>query len=216
MEINLVKMKTIKYILIVSYCLVGILSGSAQIGYQVSLLNNATGEARANERVKVTVKITDSDGNIVCEENKNETSNDFGVVSMSVGDSDTFSNADWTKLPFFIEASVDGRLIGKSQLLSVPVAEYAKKTGVLTKELLCSKEWKCEKDTEYEYVIHTFDVNGNVTEIYKYKGEPQHHEVGKYTIDGNMVYIAMEREMSVMHYSSEWNCLFRSFGLIFK
>lgn len=95
----------------------------------------------------VTVKITDSEGKTVCEDTKDETSNDFGVVSMSVGDSETFGNADWSKLPFFIEASVDGRLLGKSQLLSVSVAEYAKKSGELTIEsieYLCSKEWICK------------------------------------------------------------------------
>ncbi len=122
-------------ILIVAY------AAQAQIGYQVSLLNTATGEPRANESVSVTVKITDSKGNVICDEVKSETTNDFGVVSMSVGNSETFAEADWNNLPFFIEASVDGRLIGRSQLLSVPVAEHAKHTGTLTKEILMSKTW---------------------------------------------------------------------------
>lgn len=143
--------------------LVTSIASYAQIGYQVSLLNNATGEPRANEKVKVTVKITDHDGGIICEETKNETSNDFGVVSMSVGDSETFSNADWSKLPFFIEASIDGRLIGKSQLLSVPVAEHAKHTGQLSIDLLCSKEWIWRwrnKENENGYFSYKFNNNG--------------------------------------------------------
>lgn len=72
-------MKITKFILFLLFAIIK-LSTSAQIGYHVSLLNNATGEPRANERVTVTVKITDSEGNTVCEETKNETSNDFGVV----------------------------------------------------------------------------------------------------------------------------------------
>ena len=76
-----------------------VITASAQIGYQVSLLNIATGEPRANESVSVTVKITDSAGNVICEETKRETTNDFGVLSMTVGGQDTFTNADWSKLP---------------------------------------------------------------------------------------------------------------------
>jgi len=60
-------------------------AANAQIGYQVSLLNNATGEPRANESVTVTVKITDSEGTVICEQTKQETTNDFGILSMSVG-----------------------------------------------------------------------------------------------------------------------------------
>ncbi|MBD5261645.1 MAG: hypothetical protein HDS38_05885 [Bacteroides sp.] len=156
----------------------------AQIGYQVSLLNNATGEARSNERVTVTVKITDSEGKTVCEETKNETSNDFGVISMSVGDSETFTNADWSKLPFFIEASIDGRLLGKSQLLSVPVAEYAKKSGGgLTKEILMSKVWYNEDESGYsiafkENTVYCYHPDGGVKYYFN-----------KYRIDGNFVFI---------------------------
>ena len=36
------------------------LSANAQIGYQVSLLDNATGEPRADETVTVEIAITDS------------------------------------------------------------------------------------------------------------------------------------------------------------
>ncbi len=195
--------------------LLSILSGSAQIGYQVSLLNNATGEARANERVKVTVKITDSDGNIVCEENKNETSNDFGVVSMSVGDSDTFSNADWTKLPFFIEASVDGRLIGKSQLLSVPVAEYAKKTGILTKDLLCSKNWI--HDGKYDKDILIFK-NDNTVEATSFEKDYDNYDIstGVYTIDGNIISIIFDSGSGEFyHYNEVYDCLIND-GYIWK
>lgn len=168
-------------------CYVAAMTASAQIGYQVSLLNNATGEPRANERVTVTVKITDSNGNVVCEETKNENTNDFGVVSMSVGNDDTFANADWANLPFFIEATVDNHLIGKSQLLSVPVAEYAKHTGTLTKEILCSKTWIYYYNNG-DYKQCTFNENGG----YTLDDGSSHEEQGTYVIDGNIVYIFEE------------------------
>ena len=99
---------------------------NAQIGYQVSLLNTATGEPRANENVEVTIEITDSEGTSICKETKNATTNDFGVLSLQVGNSTTFENADWSKLPFYVSATVDDILVGKSQILNVPVAEAAK------------------------------------------------------------------------------------------
>ena len=165
------------------------LSTSAQIGYQISLLNNATGEPRANERVTVTVKITDSEGKTVCEETKHETSNDFGVVSMSVGDTETFANADWSKLPFFIEASVDGRLIGKSQLLSVPIAEYAKRTGLLTTDILCSKSWESYYNGNPE-TTYKFSKEGTV-QIKDWQYYPDYYKEyeGIYEIEGNIVLI---------------------------
>lgn len=107
-----------------------------QIGYQVSLLNTATGEPRANETVSCNVTLTNSEGGVIYSGTQSATSNDFGVVSLNVGNATMFDNMDWSKLPLFIEVSVDGKLIGKSQVLSVPVAEYAKKTGVLNWEIL--------------------------------------------------------------------------------
>ena len=179
---------------------------SAQIGYQVSLLDNATGEPRANEQLTLTVRITDSDGKTICDETKNETSNDFGVISMSVGDSDTFANADWSKLPFFIEASVDGRLLGKSQLLSVPVAEYAKKTGVLTKELLCSKTW------ERAGRIYQFYGNGRYVNSGK-NPDPEDTSYGSYSICGDAVYTQGDGEdadVYIWFYNDEWKFLLRT------
>ena len=105
------------------------LISSAQIGYQVSLLNSATGEPRVAERVSVDVTLTNSKGEVICKESKSETTNDFGILSLVIGNQNTFEDVDWTKLPFFVSVSVDGKLVGKTQILTVPVAEYAKKNG---------------------------------------------------------------------------------------
>ena len=127
------------------------LSANAQIGYQVSLLDNATGEPRADETVTVEIAITDSNGKAICSERKSAITNDFGVLSLTVGNSSTFTDADWSALPFFISATVDGTLIGRSQILNVPVAEYAKQTGVLTKEILKSKAWHGPYGDSYKF-----------------------------------------------------------------
>ena len=67
------------------------LSANAQIGYQVSLLDNATGEPRADETVTVEISLTDSNGKTLCSERKSATTNDFGVLSLTVGNSYTFT-----------------------------------------------------------------------------------------------------------------------------
>ena len=108
----------------------------AQIGYQVSLLNTATGEPRANVTVNAQVIITNAENELVYSCIQPSTSNDFGVLNFTIGNEDTFKDVNWNKLPFFIEVQVDGNTIGKSQILTVPIAEYAKKTGQLTKEIL--------------------------------------------------------------------------------
>ena len=99
----------------------------AQIGYQVSLLNKTTGKPRANVTVDAEVTITNSDDEEIYKGTQRATSNDLGVVQLKVGNQGTFKDVNWNKLPFFIEVSVDGTVIGKSQILTVPIAEAAKK-----------------------------------------------------------------------------------------
>ena len=72
----------------------------AQIGYQIALLNTATGEARANTSVNATVTITDSANGVVYTGTQRVTSNDFGILSLVIGDANTFSNVDTSKMPF--------------------------------------------------------------------------------------------------------------------
>lgn len=161
----------------------------AQIGYQVALINRASGEPRANEIVNVTIKITNGEGVIICTETKKETSNEFGILSMEVGSASTFADVDWTKLPFYIEATVDGTLIGKSQLLSVPVAEYAKHTDELKKELI-KRTWniRCE---EYGY-WGTLTFNESTATIKFDNGfNNEQTESGPYAISGYTIVSAI-------------------------
>ena len=129
---------TLFSIFLISFC------ANAQIGYQVALLNTATGEARANETVTVELTISDSAGATIYTGSQTATTNELGILSLAVGDATTFDNVDWSKLPLYISATVDGTLIGRTQILNVPVAEYAKRTGTLTvgKTLLwCVEKW---------------------------------------------------------------------------
>ena len=180
---------------------------SAQIGYQVSLLNSATGEPRASETVSVSITLSNSEGKTIHTETKTETTNDFGILSLAVGNENTFNDVDWSKLPFFISVSVDGKLVGKSQILTVPVAEYAKKTGVLTKEILCSKMWKRKS------VTYIFDKDGTGTCSVSFESLDF-----TYIIDGNHLFIIWENddEFSLLHYIPNKNVLIMDEDTIYK
>lgn len=130
-------------------CLICGITSYAQIGYQVSLLNSATGEPRANETVSVTVAITNSEDTQIFSSTQSATTNDFGVLSLQIGNSTTFDNVDWSKLPFFISATVDGVMVGKSQILNVPVAEAAKRRVNVSLDDICDKNWGSPQWTRF-------------------------------------------------------------------
>ena len=168
----------------------------AQIGYQVSLLNSATGQPRAGETVTVDVKLINSENATVYTTQQKATSNDFGVLSLSVGDANTFDELDWNKLPLYIEVSIDGVLIAKSQVLSVPVAEYAKKSGfVLTKEFLASKSWISRDGV----CVLNFSMDGACE--YKERYKPNSGEIVWYTSSGNYI---VDGSDLIMYISLEW------------
>ena len=161
-------------------------TAQAQVGYQVSLLNTATGEPRANVTVNAQVTITDSQNKTIYNGTQKATSNDFGVLSLTVGDANTFAEAGTSKWPLFISVTVDGTLIGKSQILSVPIAEVANSVkSSFTKEELIGT---------WVY----YDYDGNISEkyIFKENGEVEnvyvlgeYHYKGEYEIVGNNIYI---------------------------
>ena len=173
-------------------------STSAQVGYQVSLLDTKSGEPRANEKTTVLVKISDSKGNIICNETQSVTSDAFGVLSLTVGNETTFSNVDWNNLPLSISASVDGILIGSSSVLNVPVAEYAKATGVLTMEMLVGRTISMYKDCSM-----TFASNGIATFVDSFGPSTERCQ---FEIDGNNVYVYRHNNYGwVFHYSVKNN-----------
>ena len=173
-------------------------STSAQVGYQVSLLDTKSGEPRANEKTTVLVKISDSKGNIICNETQSVTSDAFGVLSLTVGNETTFSNVDWNNLPLSISASVDGILIGSSSVLNVPVAEYAKATGVLTMEMLVGRTISM-----YDDCSMTFASNGIATYVDPYVPSTERCQ---FEIDGNNVYVYRHDNLGwAFHYSVKNN-----------
>ena len=168
-----------QYVLAILAALSGILGASAQIGYQVAVVDQTTGEPKVNTSVSVTVTITDNAGAEITKTTQSATTNDFGVVSLQIGNGSTFTDTDWSKLPLWISATVDGVSLGKTQILTVPVAEHAKHTGELTaKKLAGTWSWSGE-----DYTISiTFNSSGSYT-----RGIDNQTIRGTYEIDGNLV-----------------------------
>lgn len=165
----------------------------AQIAYQVSLLNASTGEPRANVSVEAEVTITNSDDKEIYKGTKSATSNDFGVIQLTVGNQSTFKDVDWSKLPFFIEVSVDGTVIGKSQILTVPLAEAAKylAPGIDIEDIVGT--WNNGSTTFYN--------NGTGVYVEKYDGG-EWRTTFTYEIEGKNVYICGKEHSKIYHYKN--------------
>jgi hypothetical protein len=182
--------------------LFSICSAHAQIGYQVALLNQKTGEPRANETVSVTISITDNAGTMVCSETKSATTNGAGILSLEVGNASTFDNTQWDKLPLWVSATVDGVTIGRTQILSVPVAEHAKHYGVITPRHLASKTWHGEYYGDDNATL-TFTKSGSAR--IKYSSTDNFGRIETYTnnykyyIEGNTVALCGEYCQTVLY-----------------
>lgn len=205
--------KSFEFALVLCFLLTSTQAMKAQIGYQVSLLNTATGKPQANKTVNVNIAITNAENEVVHTEIQTATTNDFGILSLSVGNEDTFKNADWNKLPFYISVSANGTLIGKSQILTVPVAEYAKTAGtVLTKEMIVGT-WSYKyssfstvsttPSTVTTYHSITFNADGTGY------SENTEHGTGHFTweIIGSRIYTYTTAEESI------WNLIYTSENL---
>ena len=188
------------FLLLMLFTLCSAFTAVAQIGYQVALLNTATGKPRAGETVNATVTLTNKESTVIYTGTQKASTNDFGILSLTIGDANTFKNVDWSKLPLYISVSVDGVLIGKSQVLSVPVAETAKSLALAfdLNDLLGTWEQSVSIDAvgdHYQYIdTIVFNKDGswqgreteNGTLIYSCEGE--------YIIMGNFVYVLLIKE----------------------
>lgn len=153
----------------------------AQVAFQGTVKDPVTGNPRMNESVIIELTIEDSKGNIIHSENQPVVTNELGLVSLYIGDENSFANADWNNLPFTIHARVDNVIIGETPILSVPVAEYAKRSGpYISREYLCSKIWG---DSHYYY---EFYLDGTCK---MYDGGIQRTVYCKYNFMGNKIFI---------------------------
>lgn len=170
---------------------------NSQIGYQFAVIDQYTGEKKTNTAVFVEISIIDNEGNSVFNGSYQTTTNDFGVASLQIGDDNMFDKMNWDNLPLFISALIDGNIeLPTTQILSVPVAEYAKRSGdtnSLTIDMLVGKTWKHSDKTlifndDYTCVVensvynskYIYDVVLNGYMIGLFSREYEDPEIGMY------------------------------------
>jgi hypothetical protein len=99
-----------------------------------AVVRDTEGNIRANEDVTLTISILEGSANgaILYEESHDVTTNAMGLVDLMIGKGSTgddFTAINWSEGAWFIQVSVDGNVMGTSQLLSVPFAKYADHAG---------------------------------------------------------------------------------------
>jgi len=98
-----------------------------------AVARDASGDVIANQQVNITITILQGsiEGTSVYTETHDSTTNEFGLVNLTIGAGDPtgFAAIDWNNGPYFVKVEMDGSLMGISQLLSVPYAKYADNAG---------------------------------------------------------------------------------------
>ncbi len=133
-----------KFYLLMLVILIGMISTFSQtpqaFKYQSVVRDNA-GDIVANQAVsfRITIHQGTAGGTIVYQETHSASTNSFGVVNFNIGEgtvvSSVFNNIDWSGSEMFMEVELDPAggsayiSMGTTQLLSVPYALYADKSG---------------------------------------------------------------------------------------
>lgn len=111
-----------------------------KMSYQ-SVVRNSNGQLVTNSTITVRISILQgsANGNIAYMETHTKISNENGLVSLEIGGGTvalgTFSGINWANGPYFIKTETDPAggsnytIQGTSQLMSVPFALYAEKSG---------------------------------------------------------------------------------------
>jgi hypothetical protein len=114
-----------------------------------AVIRGSEGNIRANENVTVSISLLQgaADGTLVYAEDHDVSTSDNGLVNLAIGQGTgtaigtvtvglseipifgDFATIDWADSPYFIEVSVDGTVMGTTELLSVPYAKYAENSG---------------------------------------------------------------------------------------
>lgn len=107
--------------------IVGVYSQSPQQFKYQAILRNASGEIISNQNVEITISLLSSDLiTYVFTEQHSVTTSTYGLVNLNIGSIEDLSTVDFSSDNYFIEVSVDGTVMGTSQLLSVPYALSSK------------------------------------------------------------------------------------------
>jgi len=128
--------RLVLFVILFLVSLKGILAQAPdQFNYQ-AVMRNGEGLIAANEDVTVDISILkgSTEGISVFDEQHNVTTSPQGLINLIIGSVSDLSTVDWGADKYFIKVSIDGSVIGVTQILSVPYALYAEKTGIWSKD----------------------------------------------------------------------------------
>jgi len=119
-------MKKLIFTIISIFCVTSMFAQAPAIFNYQALIRDSNGDPMESQNVSIDVEIMSD--SVVFTETHEVTTNLHGMVSLQIGavNDSTLGGVDFAADTFFIEVSVDGELLGKSQLLSVPYAMHAK------------------------------------------------------------------------------------------
>ena len=129
-------MKNLNFILIALMVFISsaVFAQTDNFNYQAAL-RDASGDILQNQSVSIVFSIRkgSASGTEVYAESHSATTNDQGLVNLSIGSgtlaSGSFSAIDWSSSSHFLKVTVNGTDMGASKFLSVPYANYAKSAG---------------------------------------------------------------------------------------
>lgn len=110
---------------------IGVLAQTpGQFKYQAAL-RNTDGSVMANEEVEVEFRIlegSETGTQVFLETHSGITTTEQGIINLNVGSIQKIytSDIEWGENKYFLEVSVDGTVMGTSQILSVPYSMHAK------------------------------------------------------------------------------------------
>ena len=122
-------MKKLTLVLVaILFAITGILAQTPNEFKYQAVLRDASGAIMASEAVTVDISILQgsASGTSVFTEQHNVTTTAQGLINLNIGSVEDLSVVDFSADTYFIEISVNGTIMGTSQLLSVPYALQAK------------------------------------------------------------------------------------------
>ncbi len=128
---NFTKLKkfAVLFVFAISFMGTGVFAQSPNAFKYQAVLRDLDGKVLANEDLSVEISLLQGSetGTAVLTEVFAVTTNMYGLTNLEIGSVNPsgFGAIDWGNGPYFIKVSVDGDLVGTSQLLSVPYALHA-------------------------------------------------------------------------------------------
>ena len=129
-------MKKIFYTLVFSILSLSVLAQAPQSFNYQAVLRDDAGEPMASQDVTVKIDILQGSagGAEVFTETHDTQTNEFGLVNLQIGSIQSLEVVDWSADEYFLQVSVNGNIMGTTQLLSVPYALHAKTAETVTGE----------------------------------------------------------------------------------